>query len=150
VSLWAENESDKNEVENRLAWLDAAQTGMAIIPAVEKLLGELLLDGFTHALVLGMGGSSLAPEVFSEIFNNAVSSQRNRMELSILDSTDPVQIIEKRNSLPLTKTLFIVSSKSGGTAEVNALEKYFWDALIKVGIQFPGNHFIGITDPGTS
>ena len=67
-----------------------------------------------------------------------------------MDTTDPDQIQLKRKELPIDKTLFIVSSKSGGTAEVNALEAYFWNELIKNGIEKPGSHFIAITDPGTS
>jgi glucose-6-phosphate isomerase len=151
VTLWAVKDEDKKEeVAHRLDWLDAGSKGEETIQLAEKLLDGLVLEGFSHAVVLGMGGSSLAPEVFSKIFQIPDDKRTNRLELSILDTTDPVQIEEKRKELPIGKTLFIVSSKSGGTAEVNALEAYFWEELIKSGIEKPGSHFIAITDPGTS
>lgn len=150
VTLWAETDAEKEEVTHRLDWLDAAHTGNKSIQIAEALLDGLLAEGFSHAVVLGMGGSSLAPEVFSEVFINPEYKRKNRLELSILDTTDPEQILEKRKELPIDKTLFIVSSKSGSTAEVNALEAYFWDELKKAGVEKPGSYFIAITDPGTS
>ena len=150
VTLWTEKEIDKEEVAHRLDWLKAGNNGDITIQLAETLLDGLVSDGFTHALVLGMGGSSLAPEVFSEIFKNPEQKRKNRLELTILDTTDPVQIEAKRKELPIEKTLFIVSSKSGGTAEVNALEAYFWGELKKSGIEKPGSHFIAISDPDTS
>ena len=150
VTLWANKDAEKGEVAHRLDWLDAAHSGNKTIQLAEALLDGLVSEGFTHTVVLGMGGSSLAPEVFSEVFQNPEHKRKNRLELSILDTTDPKQILEKRKALPIDKTLFIVSSKSGGTSEVNALEAYFWDELEKSGVEKPGSHFIAITDPGTS
>jgi transaldolase / glucose-6-phosphate isomerase len=150
ATLWAQNIIEIEEIAHRLAWLDAPHSGNKIIQHAETLLDELLKEGFTHALVIGMGGSSLAPEVLSKVFQGSEFEQKNRLELSILDSTDPEQIKEKRKQLPIEKTVFIVSSKSGGTAEVNALEAYFWNELKKLGIEKPGSHFIAVTDPSTS
>ena len=150
VTLWADKDAEKNEVAHRLDWLDAANTEEKTIQTAEVLLDGLVSEGFSHAIVLGMGGSSLAPEVFSKVFQNPEFLRTNRLDLSILDTTDPEQIELKRKELPIEKTLFIVSSKSGGTSEVNALEAYFWKEFIKSGIEKPGSHFIAITDPGTS
>ena len=150
VTLWADEVAEKNEVAHRLDWLDAANTEEKTIQTAEVLLDGLVSEGFSNAIVLGMGGSSLAPEVFSKVFQNPEFLRTNRLDLSILDSTDPEQIELKRKELPIEKTLFIISSKSGGTSEVSALEAYFWEEFIKSGIEKPGSHFIAITDPGTS
>ena len=150
VTLWADTDSDKEEVAHRLDWLDSANTSEKAIKIAEVLLDGLISEGFSHAVVLGMGGSSLAPEVFSKVFQKPEFRGENRLDLSILDTTNPEQIKTKRDALPIEKTLFIVSSKSGGTSEVNALEAYFWEELINSGIDKPGSHFIAITDPGTS
>jgi len=150
VTLWAEKDADKEEVTHRLDWLDALNTGEKTIQTAEAILDGLITEGFLHAVVLGMGGSSLAPEVFSKMFLNPDHLKKERLDLSILDTTNPEQIELKRKELPIEKTLFIVSSKSGGTSEVNALEAYFWSELELAGIEKPGNQFIAITDPGTS
>jgi len=150
VTLWAEKDAEKEEVAHRLDWLDAVNNGERTIQLAEALLDGLISEGFSHTVVLGMGGSSLAPEVFSKMFQNEELLRTNRLDLSILDTTNPEQIESKRRELPIEKTLFIVSSKSGGTSEVNALEAYFWNELERSGIEKPGIHFIAITDPFTS
>ena len=150
VTLWTETNAEKEEVAHRFDWLDAAKTGEKTIQTAEMLLDGLILEGFSHTVVLGMGGSSLAPEVFSKVFQNPVLQRTKGLELSILDTTNPEQIEFKRKELPIDKTLFIVSSKSGGTSEVNTLEAYFWNELVRSGTEKPGKHFIAITDPGTS
>ncbi len=150
VTLWAEKDVEKEEVAHRLDWLDAFKSGEKTIQTAEALLDGLIIEGFSHAVVLGMGGSSLAPEVFSKIFFDQNLLKTNRLGLSILDTTNPEQIDSARKELPISKTLFIVSSKSGGTSEVNALEAYFWSELERSCVEKPGDHFIVITDPGTS
>lgn len=150
VTLWAEKDVDKKEVAHRLDWLDAVNDGEKTIQTAEALLDGLILEEFSYAVVLGMGGSSLAPEVLSKVFQDPKILRSNKLDLSILDSTNPEQIKLKRKELPIGRTLFIVSSKSGGTSEVNALEAYFWEELIRTGIEKPGSHFIAITDPDTS
>jgi len=149
AALWTTKPSEVDEVLHRLGWIDAPISSKAIIDEADALLKELKKDGFTHALVLGMGGSSLAPEVFSKVFNDGITSKEGGLALSILDSTDPIQIDEKIHEIPIEKTVFIISSKSGTTAEVKALLAYFWKLVEETNRQSPGEHFIVITDPGT-
>ncbi len=149
AALWTEEISEVDEVLHRLGWIDAPISSRAIIDEAEDLLKGLIKDGFTHALVLGMGGSSLAPEVFSKVFKEGEKSRESALALSILDSTDPIQIDEKTREIPIGKTLFIISSKSGTTAEVKALLAYFWKLVEEVNEKSPGEHFVAITDPGT-
>jgi len=147
--LWATEPSEVDEVLHRLGWIDAPILTRAIIGEADDLLKDLNKDGFTHALVLGMGGSSLAPEVFSKVFTDGEALKERGLSLSILDSTDPIQIDEKIHEIPIEKTLFIISSKSGTTAEVKALLAYFWKLVEEADEHSPGEHFIVITDPGT-
>ena len=149
VTIWSENTNDQNEIAHRLAWLEAAQDSMAIVPEAENLLTELYKEGYTHAVVIGMGGSSLAPEVYSLFIERYGQKNGIGLNLSILDSTSPRQIIKKRDNLPLDKTLFIVSSKSGTTVEVMTLFTYFWQVISEIEGDKAGRHFIAISDPGT-
>ena len=149
VSLFTINKEEEQEVLHRMGWIDAPEKSRKIIPFAEKLLKDVLADGFSHAVVLGMGGSSLAPEVFSEVFRKHRSLNNECLQLSILDSTDPDQITAKLKSIHLTKTLFIASSKSGTTAEMKSLVAYFMKLLREEGVQEIGKHFICITDPKT-
>jgi len=149
TALWATEPSEVDEVLHRLGWIDAPISNRAIIEEANHLLKDLKKDGFTHALVVGMGGSSLASEVFSKIFKGGETSEERGLNLSILDSTDPIQIDEKTHEIPIKKTLFIISSKSGTTAEVRALLAYFWKLVEEADEHTPGKHFIVITDPGS-
>ncbi len=100
--------------------------------------------GFTDVLLLGMGGSSLGPEVLAETFGK----RGGFPTLHVLDSTDPQQIASFEKKVTLATTLVIVSSKSGGTLEPNILKAYFFDAMQKaVGADKAGQHFVAITDP---
>ncbi|MEW5830641.1 MAG: bifunctional transaldolase/phosoglucose isomerase, partial [Chloroflexota bacterium] len=139
-SVWTSDPDGQKEVGLRLGWLDLPKSSRAALPEIEKFVEGVRADGFTHAVVIGMGGSSLAPEVVSLVFAGAEG-----LDLSIIDSTDPAQVAEKAASIPLDKTLFIVASKSGGTAEVMANFNYFWE---KTGAN--GAQFAAITDPSTS
>jgi glucose-6-phosphate isomerase len=110
------------------------------------LKDQLLTEGYTHVLLLGMGGSSLAPEVFAKTFGDEV----NGLDLAVLDSTDPGAVLAYQESLDLQKTLFVVSTKSGGTVETLSFFKYFYNQVIDtVGRQNAGAHFIAITDPNS-
>jgi transaldolase/glucose-6-phosphate isomerase len=144
-SLWTADPKGQEEVRIRMGWLNLPETSKALLPGLTKFSTEIHDAGFTQALLLGMGGASLAPEVLSLIFQNSTG-----LKLTILDSTDPAQVQRAAQKNPVRRTLFIVSSKSGGTAEVNAMFDYFWERAVRaVGDNAP-EHFIAVTDPGTS
>ena len=147
VDLWPADEVGKEEIANRLDWLEAPIQDLRIIQQAAALREELIHAGFTHTVVLGMGGSSLAPEVFGKLARDYGIT--GGLDLSILDSTSPVQVLAKRSEIPLDKIIFFVSSKSGGTSEMDASYRYFWHELEEIGVKTPGDHFIAITDPGT-
>lgn len=145
-TLWTNDPKSQEEVRIRMGWLGLPLSSRAILQKMKDFVSEVHNAGYTNALLLGMGGSSLAPEVMSLIYGTAVSG----LKLTILDSTDPAQVLHATRNNPIRSTLFIVSSKSGGTAEVNAMFQYFWDrAQHSVGGK-AGEHFIAITDPDTS
>ena len=148
-SLWADDHRTQKEIRNRLDWLKAPSDGTSIIIRAEKLLEDLITENYTHAVILGMGGSSLAPEVYSEIIENLGNEKESSLKVSILDSSNPVQIMEKNRDISLEKTVFIVSSKSGTTTETLSLFSYFWKKILDSGIKNPGKHFIALTDPDT-
>lgn len=134
------------EISNRLGWLDSPKVTRKSFDEILKFVDEVKNEGFTNALLLGMGGSSLSPEVFRFIFG----VRKGYLDLSILDSTDPEAILEKANNLDPEKTLYIVSTKSGGTVETISFMKYFYNfTLSKVGKEKAAKHFIAITDPGS-
>jgi len=144
-SLWTQSTEGQKEIVQRLDWLEAPWKMGEVSTQIEGLIREMKLDGFTHALILGMGGSSLAPEVFAAI--NGMND--SGLITSILDSTHPEEVLAIEKRIPLEKTLFIVSSKSGTTAEINAFFNYFYEKMHKpLGLQI-GSHFLAITDPGT-
>jgi transaldolase/glucose-6-phosphate isomerase len=148
VDLWPADEAGKEEIADRLDWLEAPLQDLEIVHQAAALREELIHTGFTHSVVLGMGGSSLAPEVLGKLAR--AYGIAGGLDLSILDSTSPDQVLVKRNEIPLEKTIFFVSSKSGGTSEMDAAYRYFWHELEKIGIKNQGSHFIAITDPGTT
>ncbi len=134
------------EIANRLGWLDEPAVRRRHVDALTQFVDEVRADGYTDALLLGMGGSSLAPEVFSKVFG----SRSGYLRLSVLDSTEPGAVLSHAQRLDLARTLFIVSSKSGTTAETLSFFKYFYNLVQEeVGEEAVGEHFIAITDPGT-
>ncbi|MBE2320857.1 glucose-6-phosphate isomerase [Solirubrobacter sp. CPCC 204708] len=136
-TLWAPEGTP--EVTNRLGWLDIAERSREELADYEQLRDELLRENFTDAIVLGMGGSSLAPEVFRQSFRPA----ENGLRLHVLDSTHPDEVAKYLDKLDLSKTLAIVSSKSGGTIEPMSMYKAF-------AARMPAPNFVAVTDPGTS
>ncbi len=146
TSLWKAGDPDHARViANRLGWLTVADEMQEHLGVLTGFVQEVRDAGFTHAVLLGMGGSSLAPEVLRRTFGVA----QGYLDLSVLDTTDPVAILELERSLPLERTLFIVSSKSGTTTESLSFYRYFWERLKeRIGAD-PGGNFIAITDPGT-
>ncbi len=145
ASFWSTDPSSFEEIQTRLGWLDAPYINQEFLNEINILRDEIIEEGFTHALLLGMGGSSLAPEVLSLSFRGIADG----LHLTILDSTDPRQVEASTLQNPLGKTVFIVSSKSGGTTEVQAFLKYFYKLMIDHAGEKAGNYFIAITDPGT-
>lgn len=145
-TLWTSDPKGKEEVHFRMGWLTSPETGSALVPEIKKFADEINNAGYTHAVLLGMGGSSLAAEVMSLVFADEIHG----LKLSILDSTDPAQVLRSAQKNPVSHTLFIVSSKSGGTAEVEALFNYYWKRAKRALGEKAAEHFIAITDPGTS
>ncbi len=146
--LWARDASLwTNEDESLwLDWLTVADDQQPQIEAVKVFAAEIKSAGFTHAVLLGMGGSSLCPEVMSKTFGHIAGFP----DLKILDSTDPDQIATLEKSIDIAKTLFIVSSKSGSTLEPNIYKQYFFKKVSDlVGKDKAGKQFIAITDPGS-
>ena len=148
VTLFTKDPDEEAEVLQRFGWIDAPTKSRDLIEKSEKLRDDLIRAGFSHTVVLGMGGSSLAPEVFSKVFESE-QSQKAGLKLSIIDSTDPIQIQSTLEEIPIKNSLFIASSKSGTTAEMNSLTGYILKLLKEEGASNPGNNFICITDPGT-
>ena len=141
ASLWTGKDEGK-----WLAWLDIVADRTADLKQLQAFQDEVKQAGFTDVLLLGMGGSSLGPEVLAETFGH----RGGFPTLHVLDSTDPQQIAAFEKKVTLATTLVIVSSKSGGTLEPNILKAYFWDAMTKaVGEGKAGEHFVAITDPGS-
>ena len=139
---------DKNpdEISNRLGWLDSVETTSKAKNEIEEFIKAVMKEGFTHALLMGMGGSSLAPEVFRLTFG----IKKGYLDLSVLDSTHPDVIKEFRDKINFEKTLFIVSTKSGGTVETMSFMKFFYnESVARLGKGKVGKHFIAITDPGS-
>jgi transaldolase/glucose-6-phosphate isomerase len=146
--LWARDASLWTGVDEGkwLAWLGIVDDRTAHIDELLAFQEDVKSGGFFHVLLLGMGGSSLGPEVFAETFGHRAGWP----ELLVLDSTDPQQIASFEKRVDLAKTLVIVSSKSGGTLEPNILKAYFFDRMTKaVGAENAGKHFVAVTDPGS-
>ncbi|MDX6557072.1 MAG: transaldolase / glucose-6-phosphate isomerase [Blastocatellia bacterium] len=140
-SLWTNRDEDK-----WLGWLDIVAEQQRNVRRFTNFVAEVSDAKFSHVLLLGMGGSSLCPEVMRESFRKIDGFP----ELHVLDSTDPARIKSIESSIDLANTLFIVSSKSGTTLEPNIFKEYFFErARQVVGDAEVGNRFIAITDPGS-
>jgi glucose-6-phosphate isomerase len=132
---------------NWLGWLDIIQDQLNQHHRLTAVADDIKQAGFSHALLLGMGGSSLCPEVLKMTFGTIEGFP----ELFVLDSTDPAQVETFENKVDLAHTIFIVSSKSGTTLEPNIFKQYFFERVKKtVGAGNAGERFIGITDPGST
>ncbi len=136
-------------ITNRLGWLHTAEAMQETLPRLEALADQVRAEGYTHVLLLGMGGSSLAPEVFSKVFTVGTTG-RSPLLLAVLDSTDPGAVLSYLDHLDLARTLLIVATKSGTTAETLSFFKFFYNQVADVvGADRTGEHFVAITDPGS-
>jgi len=141
ASLWTNTDEAK-----WLGWLGVTEEQTARLRDFRQVAEDVKGAGFTHVLLLGMGGSSLCPEVLKMTFGKLTAFP----ELHVLDSTDPAQVKSFENRIDLSRTLFIVSSKSGSTLEPNIFKQYFFERAKEVaGPGKAGSQFIAITDPGS-
>lgn len=140
-SLWTNDDEDK-----WMGWLHVAEDQAAHLQNLTEAAADAARAGFRHAVVLGMGGSSLCPEVLKITFGR----QPGRPELRVLDSTDPAQIKSLERQIDIAKTLFLVASKSGTTLEPNIFKQYFFNRTQQIaGKENAGKQFMAITDPGS-
>src|ERR1700683_4951543 len=151
-SPWTNDPAAAGLIKHALGWLDIPQHLMEHVPDLETF-GKEIAREFDYVVVLGMGGSSLAPDVMSETLGEISGGPIEDVpwpELLVLDSTDPTQIAELDEKLALDRTLFVVSSKSGTTTEPNAFFAYYYEKVAKlVGTSNAGKQFVAVTDPGT-
>ncbi|MGZ4202094.1 MAG: bifunctional transaldolase/phosoglucose isomerase, partial [Thermoleophilaceae bacterium] len=135
------------EIGNRLGWLTISDKMLEEADTLEEFAREVSAEGLTTAVLLGMGGSSLAPEVLRLTFGRT----KGALDLHVLDTTDAGALVHLERHVDLSKTLFIVSTKSGGTIETLSLARYF-ESRVRATVDEDaiGRHFIAITDPGSS
>ncbi len=143
--IWRKDESlwggpGVPEIGNRLGWLTISDKMLEHASELEEFAAQVKSEGFEHALLLGMGGSSLGPEVIRQSFGEVPGGLR----LHVLDSTDPGFLLDTQRAIDVEKTIFIVSSKSGGTLETLSHMRYFYELAGQ-----NGNQFVAVTDPGS-
>ncbi len=144
-TVWKKDEKYSSLIMNRLGWLSLPYNMTNNVYEINEFTKEVIADGFTEAVLLGMGGSSMGPEVLSNVFGTS----KGYLNLRVLDTTDPAAVSRISQSIDLQKTLFIVSSKSGSTIEVDSMFRYFFGMLNDAGTREPGRHFVAITDSNT-
>jgi transaldolase / glucose-6-phosphate isomerase len=145
ASLW-QTDAKPEEISGFMGWLDVAEKLLPSCEELEAFGREVREAGFERAVLMGMGGSSLAPLVLRE----TLGQNANGLSLEVLDSTDPATVLRIERAGPIEKTLFIVASKSGTTAEPTAFDDYFWDKVQRVRGDEAGQNFVAITDPDTA
>jgi transaldolase/glucose-6-phosphate isomerase len=129
-----------------VGWLDIIAGERKRLQQLNDIAADIRRQNFSHAVLLGMGGSSLGAEVLAKSFGH----RAGHPALLVLDSTDPAQILSVERAIDLVRTIFIVSSKSGSTLEPNILKEYFFDKMkAAIGANEAGSHFIAVTDPGS-
>lgn len=143
--LWKHDYENVKSINNRLGWLDSINIFLDIVNEIKAFADEIKNEGFRHIILLGMGGSSLCPEVAQKTFGNAEGFP----ELIVLDNTSPEAVLDVEARINLSTSLFIVPSKSGTTTETLSFYKYFYDKVKQTEAENPGKHFIAITDQGT-
>jgi glucose-6-phosphate isomerase len=141
----AADSADERSIQTRLGWLDVATTMAPGVPRAAHLAQQITAERFDAVYLLGMGGSSLCAEVLRMVCGTA----SGHPDLYVLDTTDERTIATAASRLDPARTLFLVSSKSGGTVEVASLERFFWARIVEAEGSAAGRHFVAITDPGT-
>lgn len=141
ASLWSGADEAK-----WLGWLDVVDAADAGMADLEAFAGEVKARAFTDLVLIGMGGSSLGPEVLAETFGH----QQGFPKVTVVDSTDPGQVAAALDAITVPTSLFIVASKSGGTLEPNILKDFFLDQARQALGDEAGGHFVAITDPGSN
>jgi len=144
-TLWKSDPEHEKIITNALGWLTVAETMQPHAGELVAFADDIRKAGFEFAVVLGMGGSSLCPEVLARTF----SKKDGYPQLYVLDSTVPTAIRHLEQKVNVGKTLFIVSSKSGTTTEPQMFHRYFYDRVKKAKGDSAGENFIAVTDPGT-
>jgi len=143
-TVWRSEEAHKKSILNRLGWLNSMDLMKANVDSLISFAVDIKNAGCTHVVVLGMGGSSLCPDVCRATFGSASGFP----QLHVLDSTNPASVLRIEKKIDLAKTLFIVASKSGGTTETNMFYQYFYERISAIK-KNPGENFIAVTDGGT-
>ena len=147
ATLWKSDDDVHQEIiENALGWVSVFADVREEIADLVAFVDDVRAEGFRSAVLLGMGGSSLAPEMFRDVFGVA----EGFLDLHVLDSTDPAAVLALEAALDLDRTLFLVASKSGGTTETASFEAHFFERLQAGCGEHAGSHFVAITDEGTS
>jgi len=144
TALWKDDAQHARIIANRLGWITVLDSMREEVTVLTDLARELVESGTRDIVLLGMGGSSLASEVFARTFPTP-SGRR----FFVLDTTDPESILQVERSIDLQNALFVASSKSGNTIETLSLMFYFQDRLRNAGNRLPGRNFIAITDRGS-
>jgi transaldolase / glucose-6-phosphate isomerase len=144
-TVWKDGPEHEKIIGNALGWLKVAETMQPHVAELLAFAEEIRKAEFEYAVVLGMGGSSLCPEVLARTFGK----KDGYPQLYVLDSTVPTAIRHLEQKIDVGKTLFIVSSKSGDTAEPQIFQRYFHDRVKRVKGDMAGENFVAITDPGT-
>ena len=145
ASLWSSNPDVRRTIGRRLGWLDAPGRMLAEVGRLRAFARQVRDDGIGHVVLLGMGGSSLCAEVFRVVFGAAPGHP----DLTVLDTTVAACVRAVEERLDLSRTLFLVGSKSGNTTETLSLQAYFWGRMLRLRGRRTGDHFVAITDPGT-
>lgn len=145
ATLWSNQEEVQKQIGNSLGWLHVAEKMLPHVPELRRFASEVREAGFQHVVHLGMGGSSLAPLVFEQVF----PGDPEGLPLTVLDTTNPHTILKVASQIPLAQTLFIVASKSGTTTETVTFMEYFYERIRQIKGDQAGENFVVITDPGS-
>jgi len=144
-TVWKDDKEFDTLIKNRLGWLTLPVSMRQHLEDINTFTADVIKEGFKYAIVMGMGGSSMCPEVCLETFG----VKKGYLKLIVLDSTDTKTICDFENSIDIDTTLFIVSSKSGSTIEVDSFLRYFFDKVKSKKGAGAGRQFVAITDPHT-